>query len=104
MKRRVVDEDQARAEPYPYVYLDADESARELHHSERTYLETSFDAFDGARPAIKENYAHKNGWGEIRGFLKRSGLPSGMQVQPAPVEVPVYARVRIKGWLSKHSF
>ena len=104
MQRCVVDEDQARTEPYPYVYLDADESARELHQSERTYLETSFDIFDGARPAVKKNYAHKNGWGEIRGFLKRSELPSGMPFQPAPLEAPVYAGVRIKGWLSKHSF
>jgi hypothetical protein len=104
MQRCVVDEDQARAEPYPYVYVDADGSGRELHQSERTYLETPFDIFDRARPAVKENYAHKNGWGDIRGFLKRSELPGGAQVHAAPLEAPVYGGVRLKGWLSKHSF
>ena len=72
MERSVVDQDEARAEPYPYVYVEADGSARELHQSERTYLETPYDMADGARPAVKESYSQKNGWGEIRGFLKRS--------------------------------
>jgi len=35
-------------EPYPYVHVNADGSARELHPSERRYLETEFKGGDGA--------------------------------------------------------
>jgi hypothetical protein len=84
----VVNGEQASLEPCPFVFVNTDGSARELHRSEREYLETPFDPFDGGRPYIKSSYQDKNGWGEIRGFLKRSELPSGTQVAPAPVEDP----------------
>jgi hypothetical protein len=84
----IVDRDQARVQPYPYLYVNADGSARELHPNERNYLETPFDRFDGGRPSIKSSYSSKNGWGEITGFLERSKLPQGTQIHPAPGEDP----------------
>ena len=84
----VVDSDQAKVKPYPYLYVNADGSARELHPNERNYLETPFDPFDGNRPYTKDSYSQKDGWGEIKGFLKRSALPPGTQVFPAPIEDP----------------
>jgi hypothetical protein len=86
--RAVVSEDQARFEPYPYIYVNADGTARELQPDERKYLETPFDVFDGARPAVKNSYSQKNGWGEVKGFMERSKLPKGMPVQSAPTENP----------------
>jgi hypothetical protein len=84
----IVDANHAKLEPYPYINVNADGSARELHPNERNYLETPFDPFDGGRPYIKDSYSAKNGWGEIMGFLERSKLPLGTQVQPAPAEDP----------------
>jgi hypothetical protein len=73
---------------YPYVYIKPDGTARELHASERAYLETEFKGGDGAMPSIKDSYEERNGWGEIRGYLKRAALPAGMPVADAPAEDP----------------
>jgi len=75
-------------QPYPYVYVEADGTARELHAAERGYLETEFKGGDGAMPSIKDSYDERNGWGEIRGYLKRAALPAGMAVADAPAEDP----------------
>jgi hypothetical protein len=37
-------------EPYPYVHVEAEGSAGELHPSERRYLETEFKAATAPRP------------------------------------------------------
>jgi len=84
----IVGKDEAGAEPYPYIYVNADGSARELHQDERRYLETRFLPMDGARPYVKSSYSQKNGWGKIEGFLKRSDLPGEIEVSPAPAENP----------------
>jgi hypothetical protein len=84
----IVDAYQAKVEPYPYLYVNSDGSARELHPNERNYLETPFDPFDGGRPYTKASYSARNGWGEIAGYLERSKLPRGTQIHPAPVEDP----------------
>ena len=84
----VVAPDEARLDPYPYVYVDRDGGARELHPDERSYLESYFSPFDGARPYIKSRYPGLNGWGEISGYLKRSKLPNGLQVSSAPSDNP----------------
>ena len=76
------------AEPYPYVYVNADGSARELHAGERTYLETEFTGGDGAMPYIKSDYEERDGWGEITGYLLRSELPAGVAIAGAPAEDP----------------
>lgn len=73
---------------YPYVYVEVDGTARELHAGERTYLETEFEGADGARPYAKSSYKQRDGWGELSGYLKRSKLPAGTSVKPAPVEDP----------------
>ena len=75
-------------EGYRYVYVNAEGTARELHSNERQYLETEFIHGDGAAPYVKDSYAERNGWGEIRGFLERSKLPGGTPVQEAPKEDP----------------
>jgi len=38
---------------YPYIYVNADGTARELHAGERAYLEMEFKGGDGAMPYIK---------------------------------------------------
>jgi hypothetical protein len=72
----------------PYVYVEGDGTAREIHADERTYLETEFDWADGARPYIKSNYKQRDGGGELSGYLKRSKLPVGTSIKPAPAEDP----------------
>ncbi len=76
------------ASPYPYVYVNADGTARELHADERQYLETEFTGGDGAMPYIKSSYEARDGWGEISGYLKRSQLPPGTPIADAPAENP----------------
>jgi hypothetical protein len=84
----VVKKGDSRVDPYPYVYVNADGSARELHPEERDYLETPFQPGDGGRPYIKRSYSQKNGWGEVAGFLRRSQLPEEFVIQVAPAENP----------------
>lgn len=81
--------DEVGAEPYAYIYVNSDGSARELHPDERQYLETPFHPGDGARPYIKNNYTQKDGWGKITGYMRRSKLPQTLQVEPAPRENPI---------------
>jgi len=81
--------DEVGVEPYAYIYVNADGSARELHASEREFLETPFHPADGGRPYLKSSYAQKNGWGEITGFMRRSKLPHGTDIGPAPSENPL---------------
>jgi hypothetical protein len=76
-------------QPYPYIYVNADGTARELHASERAWLETEYTLGDGAMPRIKDSYDERNGWGEIRGYLQRADLPAGMAVGDAPAEDPI---------------
>jgi hypothetical protein len=76
------------AEPYPYVYVNADGTARELHPNERQYLESEFRPGDGAAPYVKCSYAERNGWGDLTGYLERSNLPHGAQMQEAPTDDP----------------
>jgi|ERR1700683_46509 hypothetical protein len=76
------------AKPYAYIYVNADGTPRELHASERAYLETEFKLGDGAMPYIKDSYDERNGWGELSGYLKRKALPTGTVIADAPREDP----------------
>jgi hypothetical protein len=76
------------ADPYPYAYVNADGTARELHANERKYLETPFKLGDGNMPYIKLDYDARDGCGEMRGYLERSKLPQDIPIQPAPAEDP----------------
>jgi len=84
----VVSPEEAAAAVYPYVHVNEDGSARELHASEREYLETPFMPNDSARPYVKSSYRSRSGWFGISGFCRRSDLPSGMAVAEAPAEDP----------------
>ena len=75
-------------EPFPYVYIDAEGTARELHAAERAWLETEYKGGDGAAPYVKDSYEERNGWGELSGYLKRDALPAGTAVADAPLEDP----------------
>lgn len=70
------------------VYVEADGSARELTEAEKTYVDTAFSPFDGARPYIKSRYDQRDGWGEIKGFLHRKQLPKDTSIKPAPSPSP----------------
>ena len=76
------------AEPYRYVHVEADGSARELHPDERAYLEQEFRGGDGAAPYIKSAHEELNGWGDLSGYLERSRLPQNLAVAGAPQENP----------------
>jgi len=84
----IVSGDDVGADPYPYVYVNHDGSVRELHKSEREYLETRFLGADGARPYVKWRFKQKTAGGDMSGFLRRSKLPRRISVSPAPVEDP----------------
>jgi len=88
---------------YPYIYINADGTARELHPNERAWLETEYALGDGAAPRVKDSYDDRNGWGEIKGYLQRADLPAGMPVADAPAEDPI-KRMSIDefiAWLAK---
>jgi hypothetical protein len=74
---------------YPYIFVNADGTARDLHASERRYLETEFTGGDGAAPYIKDSYDELNGWGELKGYLMRSALPAGTRIHAAPADDPL---------------
>ena len=70
------------------VYINADGSGRELTDDEKKYVDTEFSAFDGARPYIKGHYEQRNGWGELNSYLKRTEVPEGVPISPAPPPSP----------------
>jgi hypothetical protein len=70
------------------VWIDDDGSVRELTEAEKTYVDTDFSPFDGARPYIKSRYDQRNALSKLRGFLQRKQLPAGMAVHPAPPSSP----------------
>ena len=84
----IVSPEESDRQPYPYVKVNNEGSARELHKAEREYLETPFFGADGGRPYVKWRYKQKNGWGELGGFLKRTKLPKRIDIASAPVEEP----------------
>jgi len=84
----VVSPADALLEPYPYVYVNEDSSIRELHSSEKQFLQTPFMGSDGARPYVKPDYQSCNGWGSIAGFCPRSGIPGHLPISAAPLADP----------------
>jgi hypothetical protein len=83
-----VSQAEAARQPYPYIFVNEDGTVRELHSGERTYLETPFSPFDGARPYVKLDYKARDGWGSIKGYLRRSALPVGFSIAAAPANDP----------------
>jgi len=67
--------------PAGFVNVNQDGTVRELSPQEREFLAQEFLPNDSARPYIKSCYASLNGWGSISGFLRRSQVPSGLDIQ-----------------------
>ncbi len=84
----VVSKEESQAVPYPIVYVNDDESVRELHPDEREYLETPFHPADGGRPYIKGSFEAEDGWGKRGGFCPRSKIPHSISTQDAPAQNP----------------
>jgi hypothetical protein len=73
---------------YPYIFVNHDGTVRELHASERQYLEQAFMPADGGRPYVKSTFDACDGCGSVKGFLHRSKIPDGLSVAPAPANNP----------------
>ena len=100
---RIVSPSEATEKPYPYVYVNEDRTVRELSESERKFLEDPFSPFDGGRPYVKVDYGSLNGWGSVKGYCRRSSIPSDLPISPAPAEdqkAPMSKEQRIE-WLRK---
>ncbi len=91
----IVSEDDAKAVPYPFVYVNDDGTVRELHQTERTFLETHFRPDDGARPYIKDSFTQTDGWGSLDGFCRRSNIPANIDIAEAPDEDPTESKKEI---------
>lgn len=85
----VVSEKDAKTIPYPYVYVEKDGTVRELHSSERRFLETPYHPADGSRPFIKKSFKALNPFGNLRGTCLRSKVPHQISIQAAPIEDPI---------------
>ncbi len=85
----VVSENDAKKIPYPYVYVEKDGTVRELHSSERKFLETPYHPADGSMPYIKKSFNALNPYGNLRGTCLRSNIPHQISIQAAPIEDPI---------------
>ena len=79
-KFSIVTQQAAGQIPYSYVFVEDDASVRELSPDEKSYLETPFLPLDGGRPAVKDSYGSRNGWGSVRGFCQRSKIPTKVEI------------------------
>lgn len=82
----IVQGDEAKLEPYPYVYINDDGSYRELSKDEKAYLQERFHPADGGRPYVKNRYWQLTPDGKLSGFLSRKKLMKGLKEgePPAP--------------------
>src|SRR5215831_9133525 len=83
-----LEESMPTAARYPYIYVNADGTARELSPNEWRYLESKFHPGDGAAPYVKSSYSKRDGWGDLSGYLERSKLPHGIQIRDLSTEDP----------------
>ena len=74
------------------VWINVDGTARQLTDAEKTYVDTPYSPFDGARPYVKSHYEQRNGWGELKGYLVRKDVPDGVAIGIAPSDEPVEER------------
>jgi hypothetical protein len=84
----IVAANEAKSNPYPYVYVNEDGSVRELHPTERAELETPFSPLDGNRPYVKHSYDQKDGRKSLAGYCRRFAIPGRFHILPAPQEDP----------------
>jgi hypothetical protein len=65
----------------PWVYVTHDGVVRELTSDELDYLRQDWDPTDSGRPYVKTTYQELNGWGSIKGFCLRSGIPDDLVIE-----------------------
>lgn len=100
----IVSASDAKLNPYPYVYVNEDGSARELHVSERTILETPYSPLDSGQPYIKNSYEQKDGRKKLCGYCPRVKIPSTIHILPAPQEDPIAAaRKKHAAWMIQYA-
>jgi len=80
----IISSQEAKIEPYPFVYVEDSGAYRELSIEDKQYLEEKFDPIDGNRPYVKNRYSSKTPNGKMRGFLKRNKLPKGLAAGELP--------------------
>lgn len=77
----VVNESDAKKEPYPYVYVEDSGEYRELDDAEKGYLEEKFHPADGGRPYIKSSHYSTNPDSSLSGFVKRAKLSKKLKIE-----------------------
>jgi len=99
----VVSQAESDETPYPYVHVNGDGTVRELHPSEREYLQTLFSPFDGGRPYVKISFDSRDGWGSVEGFCLRSCIPARLPIASAPADDPnpPMSKEEYVDWLKK---
>lgn len=75
--------------PYHYVHVEGEGTVRELHSSERKYLETPYHPADGSRPYVMGSPNTQNPFGDLRGLCLRSKVPSRIAIRESPTEDPI---------------
>ena len=80
----IISSQEAKIEPYPFVYVEDSGAYRELSIEDKQYLEEKFDPTDSNRPYVKSGYHSKTPEGKMRGFLRRTKLPKGLVLGELP--------------------
>lgn len=100
----IVSADEAKSNPYPYVYVNEDGSVRELHASERAELEKPYSPLDGGQPYVKYTYEQRNGMKRLEGFCPRSKIAKNIRILPPPQEDPaIIARKQHAAWMIQYA-
>jgi len=66
---------------FEFVYVEKDETVRELNHNEIEYLNRSFYPGDMGRPYIKKTFGERDSKGNISGFILRTRVPKSIVIQ-----------------------
>lgn len=100
----IVSANDAKLNPYPYVYVNEDGSVRELHVSERAELETPYSPLDSGQPYVKNSYEQRDGRKKLCGYCPRTRIPKILQILPAPQEDPIAAaRKKHAAWMIQYA-
>ena len=85
---RIVSPEEARQNPYPYVFVAESGSVHELSDDDKAYLEQEFHPTDGGRPYVKTSYSARDVSGNLSGFCHHSEIPNDVVVEK-PFEKPL---------------
>jgi hypothetical protein len=67
------------------VYVEHDGSVRELTDAEKEVVDTPFHPADRDRLYIKLRYDEKDMRGAMQGYLRRTDVPDGININPPPI-------------------